>query len=216
VVALVAALVVADRAALLVAERRAESRIESGWDASSVDVHLEATSGIVAILTKRWQEARIEASDPEGERDPVETLSLDLDDVSVEERGKNATLTGTAGRARISIPVERMRRSLGPAGRFLEVESGPDGAVAIIDVPFVGTLRTQFDVEDGALVLVLDDLDVLGRDVDVPDELRSTSWPLPIPSTTQMDSVRVDGGLLEIELTFGEFAIDGSGEFVDP
>lgn len=208
-------LVAADRLVLHLAERRAETGIESNWKATVVDVHLEATSGIVAVLSKRWRSVRIDATDPVGENSPVQSVRLELEDVRFDGIGGDRTVTGRSGQASLTLSIDRMRRSLGPAGRFLDVESASSGAIAVLEIPVVGRLRAELDVEDGRLVLDIEDLDVLGRDVEVPDALQSTSWPLPVPSTTQLETVVVDGYSVEMELTFGEFEIDPAGNFVD-
>lgn len=208
-------LVVVDRLVLLFAERRAETGIEASWKATAVDVHLEATSGIVAVLSKRWRSVRIDATDPEGDASPVASIRLDLEDVRFDGTDSAGTVTGRSGQASLALSTARMRRSLGPAGRFLDVEATSSGAVAVLEIPILGRLSAELDVEDGRLVLDIGDVDVLGRDVEIPDELRSTSWPLPIPSTTQLETVVVQGDSVGMQLTFGEFEIDPAGSFVD-
>lgn len=209
-------LVIADRAIIAVAERKTASELEKRWGAETVDVELRVPSGLVALLTRDWDEVRIRAVDPEGKADVVSQIGLELVDVRFRRRAGGAELTGKSGRARIDLSLDRMRSTLGPAGRLFAVKEGESEAKVEIEIPVVGKVTATLDVAGGELRLRIEDVSVLGSDVDVPAALESTTWPLPVPATTELESVKTEGDVLELELSFGEFAIDEHGDFVEP
>lgn len=209
-------LVVADRVVIGLAERKTAAELEKHWDATSVDVDLRVPSGLAALASRNWDEVRIRAVDPHFKTDIISRLDLELVDVRFERRAGGAELTGRSGRARIELSLDSMRSSLGPAGRFFAVKEGKSEAKIEIDIPVVGEVTATLDVAGGELRLRIDDVSVLGSDVDVPAALESTTWPMPIPATTELDSVDAEGDTIRLDLSFGEFAIDSHGEFVEP
>lgn len=216
VLAVILLLVIADRLIIGFAERKTAEELEERWDATSVEVELRVPSGLAALLSRNWDEVGIRAVDPHFKTDVIDQVDLELVDVRFERTTGGAALTGESGRARFELSLESMRSSLGPAGSFVAVKEGDSEAKVEIKVPGVGSLAATLDVAGGELRLRVDDVSVLGSDVELPSGLESMTWPLPIPPTTELDSVEVEGDILRLDLSFGAFAIDSHGEFVTP
>ncbi len=209
-------LVVADRAVIGFAERQTAAEIKKRWNASSVEVELSVPSGLVALFSREWDEVRIRAENPRIKSDIVSEIAFELVDVRFERRAGGAELTGKSGRARIELALDRIRSSLGPVSGLVAVKEGESEARIEVSIPVVGKVSATVDISAGDLRLQVDEASVLGSDVEIPPALESKTWPLPIPATTELDSVDVEGDVLRLGLSFGEFAVDSDGRFVAP
>ena len=213
-VLLIAGFVIADFVTRAIVENRIASRIKSENNVSAVDVSLGGVSMLVNLARGSVPSATITMGDLQSAGVTFDKVVLDLDDVSFSGTGGgDGEISGKSGRAAVTLTADELNDALGPAANVVGLSPTSEGVDVSIKVPIVGeiTAGLSVDVDDGTLVLGLDDVAVSGFGVNLPS-LPKVRVPLPfVPRSTNLDRINASHDAVTLEFSFGEFTLNSSG-----